>query len=155
MRFEGTITIKAPREKVWRFLTDAEAVAACAPGLESIEVLSPGEKFRAVTALGLGTVKARFENEVEWTDLEPPSRGRMRFHGTAPGSAVDGTATMTLSESGPGKTELAWTAEVTVVGTIASLAARLLGGVAKKLTTGFFAKVRKKIEAKKGRTARH
>ena len=50
MRFEGSLSIKAPRERVWRFLTDPEQVAACAPGLESVEVVEPGRRFRAVAA---------------------------------------------------------------------------------------------------------
>jgi carbon monoxide dehydrogenase subunit G len=39
-----------------------------------------------------------------------------------------------------------WTANVVVVGTIASLAARLMGSVSKKLTAEFFSCVKKRIE---------
>ena len=149
MHLEGTIRIAAPREKVWKFLTDPEAVAACAPGVESMETLSPNEKYRVVTAVGFGALKARFTTDVEWLGLEPPRRAQMKFHGTAPGSAVDGATTMTLSEPEAGTTEVAWAAEVGVAGTLASVASRLMGGVSKKLTAAFFAKVRKKIQAKK------
>src|SRR5262245_53662089 len=45
MRFEGTVTIGAPRDRVWRFLTDLEAVGQCAPGVESIEIITPLERF--------------------------------------------------------------------------------------------------------------
>src|SRR6185295_16574894 len=45
-----------------------------------------------------------------------------------------------------GATELRWSADVTVVGTIASLAARLMGGVTQKLTSAFFEEVKKRIE---------
>jgi carbon monoxide dehydrogenase subunit G len=145
MHLEGTETIPAPREAVWSFLLDAEAVAGCAPGLESLEILSPGEKFRAVAVLGLGSVKTRFTTDVEWLDLEAPRRARMKFHGAASGSAADGSTTMTLSEAANGSTELAWSAEITVVGSIAGLAARLLPGAAKALTADFFAKLARKI----------
>ncbi len=147
MRFEGSLTIRAPRAKVWRFLTDPDKVSHCAPGLESIEVIAPGERFRAVASVGFGAVRATFANEVEWLDLEPPSRARMKVHGTAPGSAVDATSEMLLSDGPDGATAMKWAAEVSVAGTIASIAARLMGSVAQRLTDAFFDAVRRRIEA--------
>jgi uncharacterized protein len=149
MHFEGKLAIRAPREKVWAFLTDPDAVGRCAPGLESLEVLEPGKKFRVVTAIGLGTVKARFRSDVEWTDLDPPNRAGMKAHGTAPGSAVDATTSMLLSDGDGDSTDLAWAADVSVVGSIAGLAARLMGSVAQKLTDAFFDSVKRQIEGKK------
>lgn len=149
MHFEGTLRIEAPRQRVWAFLTDPEEVSKCAPGLESLDVLDPGKKFRVVSAVGFGTIKARFTSDVEWTDVDPPNRAGMKAHGRAPGSAVDATSSMVLSDGEAGGTDLAWTADVTVVGTIASLAARLMGGVTQKLTGAFFDCVKRKIEEKK------
>jgi carbon monoxide dehydrogenase subunit G len=146
MRLEGKTTIAAPREKVWAFLTDPISVSRCTPGFESIEVVVPGRKFRALAAVGLGTVKARFATEVEWLDLVKPSHARMKAHGTAPVGAADVTTEMTLADGPSGSTELTWTAEVTVVGTIAAHAARLLKGISTKLTNAFFACVRRKVE---------
>ena len=93
-------------------------------------------------------MKVRFVNDVEWVDLDPPNRAQMKAHGTAPGSGVDATTSMTLTDGQAGATDLAWQADVNVVGTIASLAARLMGGVTKKLTAAFFDSVRKEIEKK-------
>jgi carbon monoxide dehydrogenase subunit G/molybdopterin biosynthesis enzyme len=148
MRFSGTVSIRAPRERVWRFLTDPEKVSACAPGLESLEIVAPGQRFRAVASVGFGAVKATFASDVDWLDLQEPSFARMRVHGTAPGSAVDATSEMRLEDGGPGQTRLEWSADVSVVGTIASIAARLMGGVAQRLTDAFFEKIRQQIEAR-------
>jgi len=146
MHFEGKLSIDAPRERVWTFLTDPNAVSRCAPGLESLEVVEPGRKFRVVTAIGFGAIKARFTSDVEWTDLEPPRRASMKAHGNAPGSAVDALSSMVLSDGASGGTELSWAADVSIVGTIASLAARLMGGVTQKLTGAFFDSVKREIE---------
>jgi carbon monoxide dehydrogenase subunit G len=147
MRFDGTVSIKAPREKVWAFLTDPAKVAECAPGLEKLEIVEPGKKFRATTSVGFGSVKVRFVNDVEWVEMDPPKLARMKAHGTAPGSGVDAETSMTLTDGQAGATDLVWTADIQVVGTVASLAARLMGGVTKKLTAAFFESVRKQIEA--------
>src|SRR5215475_3174241 len=105
MRLEGRTAIAAPREKVWEFLTDPIAVSRCAPGVESVEVLVPGRKFRGIAAVGLGSVKARFATEVEWLDLERPHRASMKAHGTARVGAADVTTEMTLADGPDGTTE--------------------------------------------------
>ena len=147
MHLEGKTAIAAPRERVWAFLTDPNSISRCAPGLESIEVVVPEEKFRVLAAVGFGAVKARFAMDVEWLDLEKPNRARMKAHGRSPVGAADATTEMTLADGPDDSTELTWTAEVTVAGTIASLAARLSGGISTKLTGAFFACVRKRVEA--------
>jgi carbon monoxide dehydrogenase subunit G len=146
MHFNGIVTINAPREKVWAFLTDPDSLTQCAPGLESLEVITPNEKFRAVASIGFGAVKARFVTTVEWLGLDPPNRARMKVHGTAPGSVMDATSEMLLSDGANGATELKWSSDVTIVGMIASLAARLMGVVAQKMSETFFNCVRNKIE---------
>jgi hypothetical protein len=60
MNFKGTVTINAPREKVWAFLTDPTQLTECAPGLEKLDVIVPNEKFRAVASAGFGAIKATF-----------------------------------------------------------------------------------------------
>jgi carbon monoxide dehydrogenase subunit G len=146
MNFKGTVTINAPREKVWHFLTTPEELTHCAPGLESLEVITPNERFRAIASVGFGAVKAKFVADAEWMDLEPPNRARMKVHGKAPGSAVDVKSEMQLSDGPDGATVLNWSSDVTVVGAIASLAARLMGSVTQKLTESFFDCVRARIE---------
>jgi carbon monoxide dehydrogenase subunit G len=147
MHLEGKVTIKAPQARVWEFLTDPHQVTQCAPGVEKVEVIVPGKTFRATAAVGFGTVKARFSGDVEWLELEAPDRAKMKAHGNAPGSAADVVSEMKLSEDPAGGTLLNWTADVTVVGQLASLAARLMGTVSQKLTGVFFECVRSKIEA--------
>jgi len=136
----------APRSRVWEFLTDPVAVSRCAPGVESLEVVEAGRRFRATASLGLGSIKTRFTADIEWLELQPPGRARARAHGTAPGSTADVEAVMQLAETADGGTEMRWTAEVTIQGTIASLASRMLGGVAHKLSGQFFDCVRQNVE---------
>ena len=148
MNFKGSVKINAPREKVWKFLTDPNRVATCAPGLDSVEIVEPDKKFRATASVGFGAVKANFVTDAEWMELDPLKRAEAKFHGKAPGSVADGTSEMVLRDGDkPGETVLDWSANVTVVGTIASLAARLMGPVTQKITDTFFDNVRKKIES--------
>lgn len=147
MRFDGTVSIRAPRDKVWQFLTDPESVGKCAPGVESVEILVPHQKFKAVAAIGFGAVKARFAGEAEFVEIDAPHRAKLKAHGDAPGSAADVMSEVFLSDGPDGTTEMKWTADVVILGTLASLAARLMGGITRKLTAEFFNCFKKTIEA--------
>src|SRR5579859_3076967 len=147
MHLQGNVTINAPRKQVWDYLTDPNKVSECAPGVESVEIVEPGKSFRGIAAIGFGSVKARFVGDVEFVELVAPDRAKLKAHGTAPGSATDVLSEMLLSDAPGGATMLNWTADITIVGQLASLAARLMGTVSQKLTGAFFDCVRKKIEA--------
>lgn len=146
MYFEGTVNINAPREKVFKFLTDADFVAQCAPGIKEMIVVVPNQKYQAVAVVGFGSVSAEFRTDVEFVELVPAERAKVKAHGTAPGSAVDAVSEMFLSDGPDGTTDLRWTAEVNLVGSLASIAARLMNPVTKKLTGMFFECVKGKIE---------
>jgi uncharacterized protein len=146
MQLEGSVTISTPPEEVWKFLTDPHQVGTCVPGLESMNIIEPDKKFGAIASLGLGSVKIKFNAEVEWLELDSPNRAKMKVHGIAPGSSIDATSEMFLSAASDNQTEMKWTANVVVVGKIASLASRLMGGVSQKMAGEFFACVKANIE---------
>ncbi len=146
MKFEGNVTINASQQEVWEFLTDPNNVAQCVPGLKSLEVVIPDKQFDVIASVGLGAVNVTFDASVEWVELEAPNLAKMKAHGTAPGSAVDVTSEMRLSSDENGITTLDWSADVVVVGTIASLASRLMPGITKKLSGTFFDCFKKQIE---------
>lgn len=146
MQFRGETTIGATQDQVWDFLTDPHAVSQCAPGVESLEVVTPDEKFRAVASVGLGSMKVKFTTDVEWVELRAPQHASMKAHGRAPGSTVDASAKMDLESVDSGSTKLIWIADVTIQGTIASLASRLMGSVTERLTGEFFNCVKARLE---------
>ena len=147
MNFEGTVNIKAPRKMVWEFLTDPHLVSKCAPGLESLDIVTPDKEFKVVASIGLGSVKVRFANDVEFVERDELERAKIKVHGTAPGSSMDAVSEMILADGPDGSTDMQWAAEIVVMGKIASLASRLMGSVTKKLTGEFFNCVKKNIEA--------
>ncbi len=146
MHLEGNVSIVAPRQKVWESLTDPYFVTQCAPGLESMDVIEPNKRFQAVAGAGFGSIKVTFKTDVEWIELDVPTRAAMKVHGTAPGSAVDMTSAMILSDGPDGSTDLQWSAEVVILGTIASVAARLLKPVTNLLVGQLFKCIKGKIE---------
>lgn len=137
LTFSGSPDVAAPREALWSRLLDPNAVAACAPGVESVESLDPLH-YKVVCAFGVGSIKARFTLTVELSGVLPPESAKMRAHGAAPGSVVDVETGVRLEVLGPGQTRLHWTAEATIGGTIASVGARLFEGTARKIMDKFW-----------------
>jgi len=128
MILKGDVTIRAPRKKVWDFLTDPEQIGQCAPGVEKIEMIEPLKRYRGIVSIGFGAVKARFSGDVDILELDEPNYAK-------------------LSDGPDGATILNWSADVTVGGQLASLAARLMVPVSEKLAGIFYDQVRKKIES--------
>lgn len=147
MNVTGSTTIAAPQETVFQYLTNPEFVSKCAPGLESLEVIEEGKKFKGTVSIGLGNLKVRFSGDLEFTEIVAPNKATLKAHGAAPGSAVDATAMMLLSDAGDGTTKLDWSADISVLGTIAALASRMMGSVTQKLSGEFFDCAKKQIEA--------
>ena len=146
MEFAGTVQIAAPREKVFAFLNDPQQVGSCGPGVESIEVIDDSH-FVARAKVGVGFISARFTINAEVAERVVPERSVIKVRGQAPGSAVDATATMALTEAGPDATTMDWKADVTISGTIASVGARLIQGTADKMIAQTFDCIQAKLEA--------
>jgi carbon monoxide dehydrogenase subunit G len=145
MRFEGTVQIDAPRDRVWAFVIDPDQVGQCGPGVESIEVLDASH-FKATAKVGIGFISARFVVNMEFAELNAPDSATIKAHGQAPGSAVDATAHMHLSDGDAGGTVMDWDADVNIAGTLASVGARLIDGTAKKMIGQTFECMKSKLE---------
>ena len=146
MEFSGTQTMAVPIENVWAFLLDVNNVASCAPGFQSLEVLEE-ERWKAVVAVGIGAVKAKFTMDITRPEKEEPVHMTMKGRGKAPGSAVDLSGDMHLTALEGGETRMDWKADVVVSGTIASVGARLMQGTAERLTAQFFDCIKAKLQA--------
>ena len=153
MQLKGEVTIRAPRKKVWDFMTDPDQIGQCAPGVEKIEMIEPLKRYRGIVSIGFGSVKARFSGEVEILELDEPNYAKLKAHGSATGSVADAMSEMHLSDGPDGSTVVNWTADVTVAGQLASLAARLMVPVSQKLAQVFYEQVRKKIESEHAQAA--
>ena len=145
MRFEGSVPIKASREKVWAFVIDPEQVGQCGPGVETIEVVDETH-FKATAKVGIGFISARFVVNMEFTDVTAPDAATIKAHGQAPGSAVDASAQMRLSDGDAGGTTMDWSADVAISGTLASVGARLIEGTANKMIGQTFDCMKSKLE---------
>lgn len=137
LTFSGAPEMAAPRSVVWSCLMDPDFVAQSAPGVERVDRIDDTH-YTVVSALGVGSIKLRYNLNIELTDIEAPERATVKALGNAPGSVVEMVASITLEEPAPGRTIMRWNSESVVSGPLAGIGGGLLEGTARKLTGQFW-----------------
>jgi uncharacterized protein len=145
MDMNGSATINAPLDLVWKGLNDPEILRQCIPGCEALEKTSDTE-MTATVVLKIGPVKAKFEGAVQLSNLNPPHS--YTISGEGKGGMVGfakGGADVLLAEQPDGTTLLTYSVKADVGGKIAQLGARLIDSTAKSLAEKFFTTFGEKV----------
>jgi carbon monoxide dehydrogenase subunit G len=139
MKLSGENRINAPPQDVWRALNDPDVLRQAIPGCQSLEKLSDTQ-FKATVVTKIGPVQAKFNGEVELTDLDPPNGYTISGKGSGgvAGNARGG-AKVRLQPDGNG-TKLSYDVDAQVTGKLAQLGSRLIDSTAKMLAGQFFTK---------------
>ncbi len=145
MKIEGTYEIRAPREQVYRILTDPEALRRCIPGCEQLE--RTGENAYATTLrAGVGAIKGVFKGSVRLEDVRPPEHYRMVVEGKGQPGFVKGTGDLNLEEI-DSVTEVRYSGDLNVGGTLAGAGQRMIQGSAKMMASQFFTAIEAEARA--------
>lgn len=146
LQFSGSPEVTATRERVWAALLDPRFVAASAPGVEDVEVISP-ERYDLHLGLGVAFIKVHVVMHVLMHDLEPGRRAKLTATGTAPGTEVEVRSHIRIEELSTDRQRLNWVAEGEVHGALAGLGARLLEGVVRSFTEDFWNDFARRVSA--------
>jgi carbon monoxide dehydrogenase subunit G len=144
LEFAGSELIRAQREEVFDFITDARHFSSGIPDIQSVRVLSP-DRFSVTAKLGISVIRSTFDIDFEASEKTAPSHVKLFGHGISGGSAIDLETTIDLEDQGPG-TILKWIAVVRVSGTLAALGRRVLSAVADRFVKEVFGKIRAELE---------
>jgi len=138
MKMNGTRLLPAPQAIVWEKLNDVDTLRRCIPGCQSLEEVDENQ-LKATVALKIGPVSAKFNGDVELTDMDPPNSYRISGSGKGgPAGSASGGADVRLEPAENGSTLLSYDVDAKVAGKIAQLGARLIDGTAASLAEKFF-----------------
>jgi carbon monoxide dehydrogenase subunit G len=138
MDMTGERRIPAPRQAVWDALNDPLVLQASIPGCQSLDKLSDRE-MKAVAAVKIGPISARFAGTVRLDDLDPPNG--YSINGEGQGGAAGfakGGAKVALDGDAADETVLRYEVHAQVGGKIAQLGGRLIDASAKQMADQFF-----------------
>jgi uncharacterized protein len=145
MQMNGSRQLSAPREVVWQKLNDIEVLKRCIPGCQSLEEAGDNN-LKAVVALKIGPMNARFNGDVTLSELDPPNSYRISGSGKGgPAGAATGGANVRLEPNEDG-TLLTYDVDARISGKIAQLGSRLIDSTAASLTEKFFDNFAKEVE---------
>jgi len=137
MKLSGEEIIPASRETVWKALNDPAVLKQCIPGCKSITKHSDTDMEATVT-VALGPLKVNFNGKVKLSNLNPPNSYRISGQGSGgfAGNASGG-ADVKL-ETVPEGTRLVYDVDAQVAGKLATMGARFIDPVSRKLAGEFF-----------------
>jgi carbon monoxide dehydrogenase subunit G len=126
VHIHGERHFDAPREEVFRVLTDPEEVAGAFAAIELVEAQEAD--WTVVVRLPLpGSFRRKFSIRVD--DLREPEHARLRAWGKSLGGRLSVSTSFDLRPEGDG-TWMRWEADVGAAGLFAGLGSQALGSVA-------------------------
>jgi len=139
MKMTGDQRIAAPRQRVWQALNDPEILKQCIPGCQSLDRESD-TRLKAVIAIKVGPIGARFAGAVTLSDLDPPNSYTISGEGQGGAAGfAKGGAKVRLTED-EGATRLSYDVDAQVGGRLAQLGGPIIDATAKQLAGSFFKK---------------
>ena len=145
MLIEGQFAVPAAPELLLQHLFDVRLMASCLPGCETIEPIDD-KKYRAVIAMAMAGIKARFDLEVEITrqdtyNVWATTRGEEG--GRASTLQADSQITLTATPEG---TVVNYRSDVSITGRLGRFALGMMKKKAQNLGDEFAANLQKKLE---------
>jgi carbon monoxide dehydrogenase subunit G len=130
MDIEKTFRVAAAQAEVWEFVTSAENVANCMPGVEEVIVQGPGQ-FKGVMKIKVGPIKTSVKADVIELEQRVPEYASYSIKGEEGGRAsrLTSDTELFLSPLSDEETEVRFVSHVVIVGRLGKFA----GGVMKKM----------------------
>jgi carbon monoxide dehydrogenase subunit G len=145
VKVSGEKSFAAPREVVWEVLNDPKRMAEIMPGVESFDVLDDAHwKANVLIPLGLGGLRLSFD--FERTEQRQPEFARLHAKGNGVGAAVSMETQFNLSAT-DGGTDMAWEADVRVLGAVGSMGQRVLQPIVNQQVNNVLEALEKQVQA--------
>lgn len=146
MLIDGQFSVAAPPERVLAHLFDARLMAECLPGCDSLEALDD-DRYRAVVAVALAGVKARFDLLVEVTGRETDGiRAVTRGEEGGNASTLQATSEVRLTPV-PEGTRVDYRSDVAITGRLGRFALGMMRKKAQSLGDEFAANLQARLAA--------
>lgn len=147
MQFEKEVEIRAPREKVWKFIWDVDRFIACIPGCKDAKTLEPGKRYSATMVEKVGPFRVEFPTTIEVLETEELTRIKAQASGADNkiGSRMKVDLDVKLREQNQ-NTVLGFVAGVDILGKLAALGHGMIKRKADQVLDEFAQAVKKQLE---------
>src|ERR1700739_4896480 len=121
MKFTGEVTVKAPRDAVYKAVRDARFFASCVEGVSDLQETAP-DTYAAVFATRVAYMSFKFKVTVQVVRAEEPREIEAKVEGAPLGivGRLTATSVTTLSEAGD-ETKINYDVDAALTGKLGSL----------------------------------
>lgn len=148
MEVKGNHDFKVSREQLWIYLMDPIVLAKITPGVSRLETLGE-DKFKSVSEIKIGPVKASFTGKLKVVDKNQPASFVIKMEQLSRIGNAHVSVQMNIDEKEGGIAALAFDGKANLSGVIARTGQRVLSGVANVITKEVFSALEKHIEENK------
>lgn len=149
MLISDNFTMKAGIQQVWDSILDPATLLSCVPGAEKIEKIDD-KTYDAVVKQKVGPISAKFKFTTTLTELNPPR------HLKAVGKGADVTKmgtfthdmTIDLKEISKDEVEVAYSANINIVGRLATFGERIMRAKAAEVGAQLTKNLQEKLKTK-------
>ncbi len=136
MKLEHTVSLAAPRARVWAVLMDLPVAAACVPGTTGIA--AHGDVVTGTLEVRVGPVKLSLAGTVT-IETRDDAAGTARLRADAADQRIGGAvrAFVDVAVTGDAPTQLRVSSDVAILGRIGELGQPLIARQADKVLAGF------------------
>jgi carbon monoxide dehydrogenase subunit G len=147
MEIDKTFRVQANQGEVWEFITDAQKVATCLPGIEEVLVQGPGQ-YKGVMKIKVGPIKTVVKADVNELEQRQPEFASYQIKGEEDGRAsrLSADANLGLSAISENETEVNFTASVVIVGRLGKFAGGVMNKLADSMSEQFITAFRAELE---------
>ena len=141
MNIAGEITVAAPREAVFKALSDAPFFVSCIDGVRDLKE-TDATHFDAVLETRVAYMRFNFKVAVEMTRISLPDEIEAKVEGTPMGMVgrLTATATTRLTEA-DGRTVIRYSIDATLTGKLGSMGQPVLNAKAKEMEKQFAGRI--------------
>jgi uncharacterized protein len=141
LNITGEITVAAPREAVFKALSDAPFFASCIEGVQDFKKID-ATHYDAVLETRIAYMRFKFKVAVEMTKAISPEKIEAKVEGTPLGvvGRLTATATTQLADLG-GQTLIRYAIDATLTGKLGSMGQPVLKAKAKEMEKQFTARL--------------
>ena len=153
MKIDGQFTIEAPIQTVWESLLDPDTLGKCVPGAEEMKQID-AETFESVVKQRVGPFKVTLKFTTKLTEVRPPTADLPEGYIKAEGRGADITKLgnftsameVNMKETAPNNVEVAYVANVSLVGKLATFGERIMRAKAKDVGDQFTENLQKRLK---------
>lgn len=147
LEFSDSVRVETTPEELWETISDPATLTECVPGAEEIERVSE-RRYTVDITRGVSHLTVSLSGEAEFVEMNPPDSvvTSANAFDSKTGSDFDILAAMEIQATDDGAANLAYTAEVTISGGVATMSTRLLRPIVERDIDTYFENVKAAVE---------